>query len=215
MTKTLPEIATMAVQLGRKTNKREAFQLITEAIEAGEPLTDGAMAALYGFFMPSPVPAKKPFDWVGLAISTEETRYYLCHVYVTDGRMVATNGHLLHLLPTDREDGFYDKAGVKIEVDATFPDFDRVIPPAKGKTFVWKRKAAELVKPWTDGHTGKLVHSYKLPNGTYVNKAYWDKATAGLDSVEFQNADSFAPIRIFFDDDSKIAVVMPIRGPRK
>lgn len=212
MTKTLTEIATMALHLGKKTNKAEAFKLLTDAINAGEPLTDGAFAALYAFFIPSPVPAKKPFDWVQLACAkTSENRYYLQHVYVTDGRMVATNGHLLHALRTDLAEGFYDKAGTKIDVDATYPDFDRAIPADRGKTHVWERKSAELISSWM-GSDGIAVHVYKLPNGTHVNKAYWDRATAGKDTVEFQNADAAAPVRVFFDDDDgKIAVIMPLR----
>lgn len=200
---TLNEIATKASRLDKKTNKNRAYEIITDLIEQSEAPNDDQLAALYNFFIPPPRKIKTCFQWVNMAVDKKEERYNLRHVYVADGVMVATDGHRLHLMPTDLDEGFYDKNGVRIEVDAKFPDYSRVISEMKGERYSWTREDCKVIV--------SDVEIYKLSNGATVNKKYWDEATTGEETVDFYQDGKYDPIRIVFEDPDKIAVVMPGR----
>jgi len=197
------EIATLATKLHKKTNRKEAYDIVRSAIENDGVLDQYALANLYSFFIPNTPKVKTDFQWVHTAISTEATRYYLNYVYVADGEMVATDGHRLHLAKTELENGFYDKAGNKVEVDATFPDYHRVIPePAK--PYSWVAAHCEVREIGDNGL------AYILTNGAGVNKKYWDIASQGADVVDFDMADEATPLRMDFEN-GRLAVVMPMR----
>jgi hypothetical protein len=203
---TLNEIATLATRQQFKTSRSDAYLIITHAIEDGGVLSEYDMANLYSFFIPTTPKNKNDFQWVHSAITTtKDTRYYLKYVYVIDGEMVATDGHRMHIAETDLENGFYDKAGVKVEVDATFPNYKRVIPK-DGTPFSWVAEYCEVIE------NGGAPLIYKLPNGAGVNKKYWDAATQGASVVDFDAVDKTSPIKIELTG-SRFAVVMPMALP--
>lgn len=172
-------------------------------------INDDQLIDLYNYFMPNYKKSKDLFSWVNNVVSKEETRYYLGKVFVKKGVMMATDGHRLHMAPTELEDGFYDPAGIKIEFDGKFPDVKRVIPKSKGsKRATWKRSEAEVVN--VDGYGGKPCQCYKLPHGNGINKKYFDEAVYGYDKVKYEYNTKTDPIKLIFPDGKK-AILMPMR----
>lgn len=219
---TINDIATHAAKFDKRTTKYEAYNIIREVINQHGTVTDYDLAKLYQFFMP-PVPKQKnDFDWVYQAVGTEEARYYLNYVYVDDTVMVATDGHRLHLAPNpELANGFYDKMQNKIDIDATFPDYTRVIPHiSDGKLHTWERSSAVVVDS-SDGK--KCSPCYDLPCGHRVNSVYWNALLNGLNECEYRteeptNKNKWSagdPIRIDMKDRTlagiRTAVIMTMR----
>jgi len=197
---TINKIATLATRQRFKTSRADAYQIVTGAIENGGVLSDDDMANLYAFFLPNIPKNKNDFQWVYSAVATDH-RYYLNYVYVTDGEMVATDGIRLHVASTDLADGFYDKAETRVDVDATFPDYKRVIPAPK-QPYTWIAEYCEVI----DG--GDKKQMYRLANGAGVNKRLWDAATQGAPIVDYDAENELSPIRVELDGN-RFAVVMP------
>lgn len=218
------EIATAAYNLPHNITRRDAFKLIDALISEDVEFDDDMLVKLYRHFLPGlPKVTKSVFEWVAQAVSKEETRYYLNFVYVENGKMAATDGHRLHVAPAgDLEPGFYDRAGNRVELDATFPDINRVIPVHHSKSGVhdihtWERKGAK-VSNYVDSD-GKARSSYQMPNGAWVQKRYLDQIIQGERSFTFQSTrdtqKTFGdPIRADLSDD-RIVILMPIRGPKE
>lgn len=109
--------------------KKEHAQNMIIAISESHPELKESLAQLYSFFMPS-VPKKLKeinHEWVYKAISKQPGRYYLHHAYSDGENLVATNGEVLHYIPTNLPIGYYNQKGIKIEHDYTFPDWKRIL----------------------------------------------------------------------------------------
>lgn len=119
----------------KKINKAKAFQIINDLSEGkteGDEIKILAseLATLYSFFLP-PVPKKPktPEEWVALALPKNDVRFYLNYRYSDGNRLMASDGHRLHVYKTDKYPvGFYDTAMNSVEVDGRYPEIDRVIP---------------------------------------------------------------------------------------
>lgn len=112
-----------------KTNTKEMIEYIENRYEAATNDDErDALAMLYKKFAP-PAP-KKPrtvFEWLHLATTKENKRFYLCEIWCDGkGTAVATDSHFMHIAPCDKPEGYYDHAGHRIEIDATFPQWERV-----------------------------------------------------------------------------------------
>jgi len=209
MTK-INEIATLAFKQG-KINKKGAFNVVKGLID-GEELDDIALSILYSFFTPpAPAKCKAAIQWIGKARSKEDTRYYLKEVYVNTEHIVACDGHRLHLtLNKDNlEEGYYNSELIKIDLDATYPDYRRVIPDHK-EVAVWTKPDAEIVL--RDSFNGTPQECYKLDHGGYVNRKYWDAARNGNDLIHYKYDTATDPVILIepYGKGSK-AVVMPMR----
>lgn len=141
------------------------------------------IADLFSFFTPKPTgkKPKTPIEWVNLAVSTEATRYYLCASY-SDGKwLVGTDGHRLHRMETELPKGYYDKLGNAIDLDGTFPQYERVFFDVEGKMKVTldieKAKLDKLHKKW--------IYVFDI-DGCQIkfNKKYVDEALNGKTSAE-------------------------------
>ncbi|MCK5020277.1 MAG: hypothetical protein KAS32_24775, partial [Candidatus Peribacteraceae bacterium] len=104
------EIASMAYQL--KVKRKDVFYKLINLLAEGteDPVNnDDFLATIYAYFLP-PVSAKSktPDLWVAKAMA-KDVRYYLNFVYSDGERLMATDGHRLHVLITDKyEPGYYD-----------------------------------------------------------------------------------------------------------
>lgn len=205
------EIATLANNLGRKPNKEKAFENLCKMIEAGD-LTDDSLSVLYAYFLPSVSKPKNKEQWVQLAVAKKDIRYYLNNAHVREERLTGTDGHRLHTCSTDLEDGFYDKAMNKIEVDGVFPDMNRVIPKSSQRkmTLLGHTKVTAV----TLRRNGKVLHyldvTFDRETTVRFQKKYWDDAV----SVMSDNAGLYygqpSESVLIFEDDMK-AVLMPVR----
>lgn len=123
----MKNLATLALDI-KKPKKAEA-QAIIEGLYNGNTLSSEDMAKLYKYFMPAkPRKPKTVFDWVYSAVSKEKIRPYLHHVWSDGQTAVATDGHRLHKAALGLPEGFYDQQGNKLDIDFTFPNWQRVIP---------------------------------------------------------------------------------------
>lgn len=204
---TLTEIATIA-QGRSKPNKKAIHQLIAELIRTGK-IDAGYedLADIYAWFMPPiPAKAKTPQDWVAKAMAKDDIRDYLNYLYSDGTRLIATDGHRLHLCPTDLPEGYYDAAGTSCDVGFTFPDVDRVIPALDGL----------LGLPVTESFPVEVnkfdMHCYRLPDGPLVQKSYLDAAInrESTGTIYYSPDDNGRAIRVHLGGD-RLAVIMPVR----
>lgn len=122
-------IQTLAANAG-KLSKSKVQQLLADLYaKSDDELLQNKLAGAYAHFMPAlPKKAKTSFEWVCKARSKRAARYYINNAYSDGEYLVATDGHRLHYIPTELEEGYYDQNGDKIEVDATFPIWRRISP---------------------------------------------------------------------------------------
>lgn len=207
MMNNLNEIATIAsTRLSKNTTKPQAYEIIRAMIERGTMPNLDDQARLYKHFSPNTPKAKTPFRWVYLATSKETTRPYLNYVYVTDkGLMVATDGHRLHCHETTLAPGFYDKNMILVDVDLTFPDWERIVPKNKG---VIKVNTSETCVG--SGFSGKPTETYKLQNGGGINVKYWNDAIQKQSPDRVYQEHKNDPLLLTYSD-THFAVVMPMR----
>jgi hypothetical protein len=198
------KIAQLADNMNKSAyNKNAIYASFRDALTNDGQFNELAMAKLYAYFMPN-TPAKPKTDeqWVALAKPTNDVRYYLNYLYSDGNRIMATDGHRLHILNKSIEPGFYNKEMIKIEVDGKFPDVDRNIPECNKHMFFSEAKLADFED------NGKICPVYQI-NDVTVNAAYMKKACSGFTDPVILYSDKRHAIVI--KDDNKMAVVMPMR----
>jgi DNA polymerase III sliding clamp (beta) subunit (PCNA family) len=214
------EIANLANNKKRlsKANQWNECKRLIEILDASD-FTDGdayqILINMYNHFQPStPAKPKTPEQWLAKAMTDKnDVRYYLRHIYAEGPDLVATDGHRLHIYTANTlPDGFYDKNMQKIELDAKFPDYKRVLPKRSG-TF---RTSSGLTKDFLLSgeirvHGGK-EEAINVIADIWVNKKYLVDALSFWDAsetVEINYAGAMGSITISANDC--LAVVMPIR----
>lgn len=147
-----------------KIKRADAFDLVKRMVD-GEPLYDFHVAQLYSFFLP-PIPAKCKTEgqWVARAVAKkDDPRKHLHYLYSDGSRLVATNGHRLHVWATDRYPaGYYDAALSPVNNQGEYPDIDRVIPSpfARSKDEI-RVKLSDLKAVKVGDNLGGIA--YKIP----------------------------------------------------
>ena len=139
--------------------------------------------------------------WVAKAKASNDIRGYLNYLYSDGRRLMATDGHRLHLAPTTLSAGYYNSELIPVDESAKYPDVVRVIPN-KGKQCICDMGSLVMDR------RGK-VELYQLPDGGWINKRYWDQAVGDQEAVVYVSASNGAR-RIDFDD-GRVAVVMGVR----
>lgn len=170
------------------------------------------LAKLLALLKPPAVAAKTVAAWVAKAAAKKDIRKYLNYVYVNEGVMVATDGHRLHLAPSDLEPGLYDpKSMVKIwgsdtEVEGhpgKFPDYRRILPVADVESTdlanVEIKERLKLFTPCTVTLGGKTAD---------INLDYWEDALMRCDKVAVRGPRESLRLE---GPSGEIAVIMPIR----
>ena len=193
-------IHSVAHTMTKKPNKATA-QLMIEKLYKNAPSESEAynLAALFKFFQP--LPPKKPktaLEWVSLAVSKEQTRYYLTAIYRDSGTAVATNGDIMFLCPDNGDDGYIDMNRNPIALDGTFPQWRKVLPET----------AVEIDGAlFTVGESGQVIHP---AHAMGFNKKYFDQAMVYGQNPRYFWDGGGSPMLITFDDGLK-AVIMPMR----
>ena len=179
------------------------------------------LAALYSHFMPrsGKIP-KTGEEWVIKARGKDDIRYYLNHVYSDGNRLIATDGHRVHIMVKSLEPGFYDDNLQKVhDTDyGKFPEIDRVIPSRKGKERNFKSIMDEaladikFVQGGNPNRRGDLEAVSLGGNGGYVNRQYFEEAMSGFDEDEkirvYQQLKNTA---VKLTQGDRLAVIMPIK----
>jgi len=175
------------------------------------------LAAIYKLITPRR--AKKPksdFDWVSMAKSKEDRRYYITEAYYNANKkeLVATDGDRLHLAPIDlglAESTHLD--GMKQPVDCgNFPDYTRIIPE------IGESHVQSSVPHWQDleikPHPLKSKKQQIIFEGHKIDFDYWTAAIG--DNPQRWTCwhipgDTGTPL-LFIRDDGAKAVIMQMRS---
>jgi hypothetical protein len=179
---------------------RDAYDVTTD------PLILDALAQAYKHLSPTPTAAaakKHNFTWVALASRPDDIREPLRYVHCDGSRIMATDGHRLHIVPNDEglAKGFYDRNKQRVEdVSFRFPDIDRVLPKTDGVEPVIVDP--ERVAISDDGISADL-------GGVHINLKYFKHAVAGHGGGQWYLR---GPLdSAVLKSGSRTAVIMPIR----
>lgn len=92
----------------KRATKKEAFDIVRDALLTGDAMTSNQLQALLLYFAP-PVPArpKTPEQWVAKAVGVKDARTWVNYLQ-SDGRyLYGTDGHRVHRCATDLPAGAY------------------------------------------------------------------------------------------------------------
>jgi DNA polymerase III sliding clamp (beta) subunit (PCNA family) len=214
------EIANLANKK-QKTNKAQLwaqYKTLVSNLDGNDSITNtdnSVLVDMYNHFQPSlPAKPKTPQQWLAKAMAGKgDVRYYLQYIYADGSNLVATDGHRIHLYTANTlSDGFYNKNIFKINEDAKYPDYKRVLPnPNRVRHQSRKLTKSFLLSGEVRVHSGK-EEAINIIGDVWVKKQYLLDALSFWDSsetVEINYAGAMDSITISANDC--LAVVMPIR----
>jgi hypothetical protein len=214
------EIANLANNKKRlsKADQWLDYKRLVKILDATD-LTDGdayrILVSMYNHFQPStPAKPKTPQQWLAKAMADKnDVRYYLQYIYADGSNLVATDGHRLHIHTANKlADGFYDKNMQKINQDAKFPDYKRVLPNSSRMGHESRKLTKSFLLSGEIRVHGGKEEAINVIADVWVNKKYLVDALSFWDSsetVEINYAGTMDPISISANDC--LAVIMPIR----
>lgn len=188
----------------QKPKKQTVQELLEHLYDDADENMKNKIAAAYSYFMPAkPKKPKTVFEWLGLAMSSDQTRPYLKFIWCDGkGNAVATDGRILLKAPCDKPEGFYDHRENKIDHDQTFPQWERFFPDQEGQ-----EEIVNLIimseKSYKTEKTDDLGFEIK----------YIDKALSLDGDKKIKWSCDCSPLQIDFEDGRQ-ALIMPIRNPR-
>ena len=189
-----------------KPKKAEAFEVLNRILtETDSPAVDD-LAKLYAYFLPNPpARAKTPEQWVTKAVAGKSNvRTYLQHMYSDGEYLIATNGHLLHGIPTKLPAGFYDTAGNQITVSDEYPDWRGALIEENFNTEI---TIADLPTATVGGNP--VVN---LIGDTWVNLRYLQAVANGAPTVTVTgHMGEYRSVRFTGPFPGSFAVIMPVR----
>ena len=172
------------------------------------------LGRLYSYFLPAiPALAKTDFDLARKYQAKKDVRYYLNSVYVNDkGQIQSTDGHKLVQFKENSgmEPGYYDDNKQKLDIDARYPDVERV----KVKNARSLELDSVIKTCFINSHGTASYLLYLEEIRVVIDKSYYDLAVkhakpgCNLLFVDRQTS-------ITFDDCDKIQLIMPIRLDKK
>jgi hypothetical protein len=158
----------------KAASRKDAFHIITMALNGKRELDPSSLESLYKFFMPKmPKKVKTAEQWVGQAVGVKDVREFTHYIHVLDGVMYATDGHRIHFAPTELEDGTYHPVTMSpVKFTQTKPDLKRIIP-TEGQLRTTQLASCEVV--FLEG--SKLSHI--TIEDVRLNQKYVEQATNG------------------------------------
>ena len=158
---------------------------------------------------------KNDYAWVGQAISKDELRLVLNAAWVTDGKLVATDGHRLHVLKNvDLPEGarYFVKRGKLVEVtdpkllEESPPPIDHLLSEYGERV---TKKNFDLSNFYEDvAPLGSRLRTFE--NRTLLKK-YFEEATCGdRGDTTVTFGLELDPIR--FSRNNRVAIVTPMRS---
>lgn len=217
----ISKVANARRAVAKKPSKREAFDYLKRLIDkSGDDENIHELSALYAFFMTDRVAKPKTVEgWLLKAMPKNDVRYYLNNFYHDGSKLLSTDGHRLHIAyGYQAEKGFYNEDMAAIEVDATFPDCERIIPnPVNAKFTLTDIDLDNIETRLIEARGGDYeVFVLKFGEGdTFteigVNKKYLKDALTFMEKPELFATDETSSIYIQDSAQDIGAVVMPIR----
>ena len=198
-----------AVIPSREYTKKAVFGALMDAMNDNRSMTEAEMAQLYAYFMPkTPAKPKTPEAWVALAMAKNDVREYLQFLYSDGKRLMATDGHRLHIVPTELPEGYYDKQLNKLEnIEYRYPEVDRVIPENYSMTLDPKELKA-IHYGTEDGKAPRVAWAF---GELAINKPYLDQALLGFPMDQLIKHGGKDKAILIEDGEGRLAVIMPVR----
>lgn len=223
-----------------KTSKRSAWEAWLELAD-NDKFMQGldyhqkqAFIDIGSYFIPTISKAKNTPDalqWVAKACGVKDLRKYLNHVHVDASKMVASDGHRLHIVYKAREDLEYPEGficritGKGIGEQGTFPDVGRIIP----SNLFWHKLDGVTVQhgvpknrygvPTIDSKKrvvrlsafiGDLSLASSYGVSLYLNERYYNDAISGLGN-SYEVALCGTEGKVLFRNESRLALVMSMK----
>lgn len=198
-----------------KINKSEAETLVATLGER-HPESREELAMLLAYFMPKAPRGKTVEAWVGSAAGKKDIRKYLRYVCATGFEIVAADGHVLHKAPSFLPRGLYDPVSMAKVWDlyedcaempeghpGKFPDYPRIIP-RRDTRLISELQTEVLAKGRMSVKQGER-EAFFIPEQFERASQYCTRAgIAGPNDSMLLEGDA-----------GQVAVVMPLREPRK
>lgn len=157
-------------------------------------------------------------QWLGLALPDEdEPRAFLHYFYSTGERMIASNGHVAHIVFKKEEKGFYEGM-IKLDkedfygVHMKYPDINKVIPKHNNNVVKF-RDLQDFQPPFYKDFDGGFLRIYKFAN-IEVSAQYMEHAALGFDDpvIEYNDGDHREVLMIKSND--RLAIIKPLKQER-
>jgi len=192
-------IQTKAYETPRKPTKGSIQSLLEKLYnETNNEELKSELAGAFKYFQPTlPKISKNLNQWIALA-----NRPYLHNAYSNGEKLIATDGHRIHMIPSELEKGYYDAAGVKLDIDGNFPDVMRAVP-SKNIKDTFNMEHAEI--DCAGNATFTLFKTRFRFNLKYLQAIMQKDKTVTVYSSE---AGETEPVLFCFDD--REAVLMPV-----
>jgi len=216
MNNAVNEVANLAhLKYRHKAPKKdEVFDHIKELVKAGT-LPPEEAAILYAYFLPKGGANKKDLSteqWVALAVGKKDIREYLNYMYSDGKRLMASDGHRLHVAPdVGLPAGYYDSALNRVaHLDGvSYPDVDRVIPADTDQREYREVTLSSL--PVEDSGTKAFKTIYRMPTGQGIQTKYLNEAVGKVERFTYSSGAELGGAIKITHSDGRIAVIMPVR----
>jgi hypothetical protein len=180
-----------------------------------------ALTTLYKQHLPKvPAKPKTARQWAIKAIAKKDVRYFLNQAHIEAGYIRATDGHRLHVAPTDiKDDGFYDAALNKLDMLGKFPDIERVTPSHSGKDRI-DVNPDDLVNPniiQVEKYAVGVIREKRTLNdtdiGLHLNIKYLNDALSNPSPItRVSTGRGNYPSTLISFKDGSYAVLMPVKA---
>jgi hypothetical protein len=154
----------------------------------------------------------QPILFVIKAVSKDQSRFNMTHVYCTGSMIVATDGHRLHTYTPEEcplEPGYYETVKKTkselilnpVEIDLDYPDFKRITPEVK------RQEDLQLLIVSDNGNMAKVIKSFQ---GDFTVDFNFLKDAVNMPGLQsFQHTEDTSPVLI--QGEFTRAVVMPYK----
>ena len=188
--------------------RKDAFQIIEQSMIHNQPLDRIESEKLYKYFMPKTKAkkAKSAIEWCSKAVANnKEIREYLKYMYSNGSRLYACNGAAMHVIDTDLDAGYYcPHTFNKVDLDATYPDIDRVTPNFKDV------ESFHIASAETAAINDKCI-TQKFKNIT-INQDFIKNASNGSDYIELAIDPETPNSSVYGKNEFGYFVIMPTRS---
>jgi hypothetical protein len=188
-----------------KPTKKELLTVIDEILESSDSYDPKLVGLVWLYFEknPSQKAASDLRYWVAQAVSKDDTKPHLHNVRCEPGKLIATDGHRLHIAEDDTNStytGFLEPITLTpfIDPDTQFPpygDIEKIAPPAtKIVSFDdFEPMAKDVVK------LGEV----------FFERRFIKEAFAGSETMKVSEGDPLNVAR--FEGENRTALIMPRR----
>lgn len=185
-----------------KPTKKELLEFCDTLIKNRNPYYDREILELIGklwmYLEPSLI-FRNDEEWIKSAVGTNEKRPHAFHPFVSDGSLIGTDGHRIHIVKVQNmKDGFYHKVTLlPIQWPHEFVKYREILPPLEPD--------AKLITLGDFEFTGKNRMTYC---GVAFQRRYLIPAFSQNICLRApRKLDTFSPLRLDSLDGNRTALI--------